>query len=72
MARTEYKNGNEVGLVHNGCDGCSPSTINGIICHEQGCPDSWKDKTVDCFVCGCDFYPQEKNNSICEDCENDY
>ena len=41
--RTHYKNGDEISLVHGGCDGCSPSSVNGVICHEHGCPDAWKD-----------------------------
>ena len=41
--RTTYRNGDEIGLRYNGCDGCSPATVNGVLCHETGCPDAWRD-----------------------------
>lgn len=41
--RTHYLNGDEIGLQHTGCDGCSPSMIQGVLCHETGCPYAWKD-----------------------------
>lgn len=41
--RTHYRNGDEVGLQGTGCDGCSPSMVNGVICHEGGCMESWRD-----------------------------
>lgn len=69
--RKTYRNGDEISLVHNSCDGCSPCMINGIFCHEQGCPDAWRDQVVECFTCGCDFAPEEKYQKYCsEDCAN--
>lgn len=41
--RTHYRNGEEIGLKHTGCDGCTPLMINGVLCHETGCPYAWKD-----------------------------
>ncbi len=41
--RTTYRNGDPIDLKHNGCDGCDPCMINGIFCHETGCPDAWRD-----------------------------
>jgi len=41
--REKYKNGDEVGLKNNGCDGCSPNVIQGLFVHEIGCPDAWRD-----------------------------
>lgn len=70
MARTHYRNGQDIGLTHNGCDGCKPATINGRMCHETGCPDAWKDSAVDCHDCGCGFRPQERFQRICDDCAN--
>jgi len=41
--RTEYLNGDPIDLIYNGCNGCSPTTVNGVLCHESGCPDAWRD-----------------------------
>lgn len=41
--RTHYRNGDEIQLKHCGCDGCNPCMINGVLCHETGCPYAWKD-----------------------------
>jgi hypothetical protein len=68
--REEYKNGDEIQLKENGCDGCSPSVVNGVFCHEQGCPDAWRDSTKACDECGCDFYRTERYDSICDGCRN--
>jgi hypothetical protein len=65
--RTNYRNGDEISLSC-GCDGCSPSMINGVLCHESGCPDAWRDKAVACFECGCDFYPFQRGERTCPDC----
>jgi hypothetical protein len=54
--RTRYRNGDQIGLVECGCDGCSPSRINGVLCHESGCPCSWKDYAKKCIVCERKFY----------------
>ena len=70
--RTAYRNGDEIGLVHTGCDGCSPSRINGVFCHETGCTYAWKDLPKACFECGCDFYPAGRHQRICEDCGEAY
>jgi hypothetical protein len=68
MARTHYANGDEITLGN--CDGCSPSRINGVFCHETGCPDAWRDHATECFECGCEFFPEEPHQNICEDCAN--
>ena len=70
MSRKNYNNGDEVGLEQNGCDGCSPSVINGVFCHEHGCPDAWRDRKIACGECGCDFYPTERYQSVCDDCQD--
>lgn len=66
--RTHYRNGDEIGLS-GGCDGCSPSMINGHLCHEHGCTFAWRDYPVDCFECGFQFYPQERGQLVCIDCQ---
>lgn len=45
------------------CDQCAALMINGIFCHETGCPnmhsrydessDAWI-KQYECFICGCE------------------
>jgi len=70
MSRKNYKNGDEISLTENGCDGCSPSMINGVFCHEQGCPDAWRDKTKVCDECGFEFNPSERYQSVCVGCIN--
>ena len=45
------------------CDQCNMLSINGVACHEHGCPNSRKTwvadrqewvRFVECFECGCD------------------
>ena len=51
------------------CDSCSPSAVNGTLCHEQGCPDAWVDETRECKWCGSAFTPDDKHQTFCsEDC----
>jgi hypothetical protein len=69
MARTHYRNGHPIDL-RTGCNGCSPSTINGMLCHEAGCPDEWRDVTYECRECGCDFSPESRWDTVCDDCLN--
>jgi hypothetical protein len=67
MRRRRYRNGDEIALP-GGCDGCNPSRINGVLCHEAGCPDAWRDQAVECSECGSDFSPEERFRRVCEDC----
>ncbi len=56
------------------CDQCQMVTINGFRAHEFGCPGAWKDKPVDCFICGFQFNPTSVHDKVCQDCrhaEND-
>ena len=72
MGRDKYRNGDELKSAFGSCDGCSPSIINGVFCHEQGCPDAWKDRKVICDECGETFYPIEYYQSVCTDCQNNW
>ena len=65
--RTHYKNGDAVGLVHTGCDGCNPSIIGGILAHELGCSESWRDYLRSCRWCGHIFYPTEREQFFCDE-----
>ena len=72
MAKREhYRNGDEITLTSCGCDGCAPSRINGVLCHESGCPDAWRDYQVACYTCGDGFFPEEKGIMVCPDCRPD-
>jgi hypothetical protein len=50
------------------CDDCAIAVINGVVCHEHGCPSAWKGKPIKCFECGCAFVPSTKNAVVCVDC----
>jgi membrane protease subunit (stomatin/prohibitin family) len=50
------------------CDQCQALTINGVYCHETDCPVAYLDQTKECFVCGCDYQPESRHQSICPDC----
>lgn len=71
MYRVHYRNGDEVGLKYSGCDGCNIQVVNGVVCHEQGCPYVFKDRKIECSICGFDFYPEDMFQNICSDCKND-
>ena len=62
--RTHYRNGDEITL-RCGCDGCSPSMINGLLCHEAGCPYAWKDDKAECAFCGSEFLREHKDQICC-------
>lgn len=68
MARKKYLNGDSITLGN--CNGCNPATIQGVICHEHGCPDAWRDKTVECRECGSDFLREDRHQIFCDDCLN--
>ena len=64
--RKNYRNGDAIELAC-GCDGCSPMAINGVLCHEAGCPDEWRDYQIECVECGCDFWPSKVGQRYCSD-----
>ena len=66
--RTSYRNGDEITLQSCGCDGCAPAMIQGVLCHETGCPDAWRDYTKKCRECGCKFLRTDRWQVECEDC----
>jgi hypothetical protein len=47
------------------CKSCEASTINGILCHETGCPDSWQDERRTCKWCGTTFKPENRYQDCC-------
>ncbi len=49
------------------CDSCEVLNINGVNCHEHGCPDAWMDQVRECKWCGSAFQPEEKGQWFCDD-----
>lgn len=55
------------------CDQCQVVRINGVACHETGCPNSWKDPITDqphpseCRWCGTMFTPMDKGEAWCDE-----
>jgi len=51
------------------CQSCEALTINGVLCHESGCPDAWENELRECPECGCEFEPNYREQRFCtEDC----
>lgn len=49
------------------CRSCEMLSINGVACHEMGCPDAWNTGTRDCKECGVLFKPEFINQQFCSD-----
>lgn len=47
------------------CESCGALVINGVLCHEHGCPDAWKDYKRECRFCGSEFTPGERYDLFC-------
>lgn len=47
------------------CPSCELMRINGILCHEIGCPDSHLFMKHECKECGKAFEPENKNQEYC-------
>lgn len=55
------------------CIACDCLFINGLKCHEIGCPEAWKEREIECKWCGSKFLPEEKGQKFCsEDCAESY
>ena len=55
------------------CEQCEVMTIQGMRCHETGCPDAWQDETRICSWCGADFQPDNRWEAFDdESCYNSY
>ena len=54
------------------CPQCNLVRINGIICHELGCPDSWRFTTRECKNCGSTFKPEDNTEFCSPECSDDY
>jgi hypothetical protein len=47
------------------CGSCQLMRIQGVVCHELGCPESWKDQHKDCKWCGRPFHPKVRGQQTC-------
>ena len=46
------------------CDQCEAMMINGVFCHETGCPDAWMHEQ-ECDWCGQKFMPEYAEQICC-------
>lgn len=49
------------------CNSCEVVSINGVNCHEAGCPESWKDYEEECKECGQEFTPTFEGEECCSE-----
>jgi hypothetical protein len=55
------------------CASCEVVYINGIRCHEHGCPDAYLDQVRECKWCGSEFHPLTARQEFCDDsCRRSY
>ena len=48
------------------CHSCELVRINGLVCHETGCPDAWRDSKRECKWCGSTFVPEDSDQRTCD------
>ena len=52
------------------CTQCEVLYINGIKCHETGCPEAYKEEKYTCKWCGEEFDPIYRKQEYCsEECQ---
>lgn len=49
------------------CSQCQVMMIQGVRCHETGCPLAHRDESRECDWCGSKFTPENKNQQCCDD-----
>ena len=49
------------------CPSCEILVINGVACHEHGCPTSYLYSRRECRNCGYDFEPEYQNHRFCSE-----
>lgn len=49
------------------CQSCEAVRINGVLCHEIGCPDAWRDYSRDCQWCGATYMPDDQDQLCCDE-----
>ena len=50
-----------------GCEQCEVVMIQGVRCHEHGCPDAWQDENRECSWCGSEFQPEGRWQAFDDD-----
>ena len=55
------------------CHSCEAVQVNGILVHEHGCPDRYRNESVPCFYCGFDYLAESldeyrNHTRMCPDC----
>jgi hypothetical protein len=48
------------------CAGCQVVRIQGVVCHESGCPEAWKSEKRVCEWCGSAFRPESRRQTFCD------
>lgn len=48
------------------CEQCEVVNINGVRCHETGCPEYYKDEKRECKNCGSEFTPEHSRQTTCD------
>lgn len=48
------------------CNSCVAMTVNGVLCHEHGCPNAWK-AVRECAECGSPFVPENRFQECCDE-----
>lgn len=49
------------------CDSCELLRVNGVVCHETGCPQSHIGTLRECKWCGQEFGPEDRHQRFCCD-----
>ncbi len=49
------------------CKQCQMVAINGVPCHETGCPLAYRDDVRECLECGMEFIPQDRHQRCCDE-----
>jgi hypothetical protein len=49
------------------CEQCQVVRINGMRCHEIGCPIAWREEVRECKECGQEFSPEQPQQDCCSD-----
>lgn len=44
---------------------CEKLRINGVVTHEIGCPEAWRDEIRECKECGTEFKPEQRHQECC-------
>jgi hypothetical protein len=58
---------NEVHELWEPCRSCNLLRINGIVTHEIGCSEAWRDEVRECNWCGTKFLPKDRHQKSCSD-----